>query len=133
MTLGGPCRPLPIRPRLLTGAPPRASLRPALTTVPCNSTCRLPSQGNATLTVALTGGVAAATPRIEYVLTSTALDSDDVLLNGVPLAVAADGSLATPIVGKAVPTGSDNALTLPGWSLGFFALPQAAAFACRNF
>lgn len=91
------------------------------------------NSGNASISVALAGALTATTPRTEYVLTSTALDSDDVFLNGALLSVASDGSIATPVAGKPVAAGGDPTLTLPGWSLGFFALPGAAAFACRNF
>ena len=91
------------------------------------------NSGNASITVALTGTLTATTPRTEFVLTSTALDSDDVYLNGALLSVAVDGSIATPVAGKPVAEGGDPTITLPGWSLGFIALPNAAALACRNF
>ena len=68
-----------------------------------------------------------ATPRVEYVLTSTALDSNDAYLNGVLLTAGDDGSVPA-MGGKAIPVGG-AAISLPPWSYGFIVL-QGAVPAC---
>jgi len=66
-----------------------------------------------------------ATPRVEYVLTSTALDSNDAFLNGALLTAGDDGSVPA-LGGHAVPAGG-AALSLPPSSYGFFVLEGAGA------
>ncbi len=84
---------------------------------------------NRTAVVAYGAGVASATPRLEYVLTSGAggLTSPDVMLNGAgPLRVAADGSMPT-LTG--VP-GRGSTTSLPPYSYGYVVLAGAKAAAC---
>ena len=109
--------------------------------------------GAATITLAYTNptGVAAAVsvadvadaPRVEYVLTATAmpappggaappasLTNDTAYLNGVLLTVGADGVLpAYPIPGRSVAAGG-AAFVAPPWSLGFVTYVGANAPAC---
>jgi heparanase 1 len=61
-----------------------------------------------------------------YVLTGAALDATDVLLNGVPLHVDANGAL--PPLAPA--SGQGSMIELPPLSYGFVVFPQAGAAAC---
>ena len=86
------------------------------------------SMADAATPLALPPGVPAA-PRVEYVLTSSALDSNDAYLNGVLLVAGDDGSLP-PMGGQRIPAGG-AAISLPPWSYGFMVLEGASAGACR--
>ena len=73
--------------------------------------------------------------RVEYVLTSDALDSAEIFLNGNKLALdpATDGVPDVVALGRAVPLGNlAGALSVPPRSYGFVVWPGANAQACKN-
>lgn len=82
--------------------------------------------------LALSGGLTADAPRVEFLLTAPGgnMTADALLLNGVALGVDAEGRLPQqPLPGKSVPAGGAS-LTLPARSYGFVLLPGAQAVAC---
>lgn len=74
--------------------------------------------------LALPPGVPTA-PRVEYVLTSSSLTSNDAYLNGALLVAGPDGSVPA-LDGRRVAAGGDQ-IKLPPWSYGFLVLEGAGA------
>lgn len=94
----------------------------------------LMNMNNATAAqVAVSAPKAMAGPRHDYLLTAPAasLTSSTVLLNGVALAVAADGQLPA-MPPRVVPSTEASKVQLPPRSYGFFVWPQANAPACNS-
>lgn len=83
--------------------------------------------------VAVSAPKAMPGPRHDYLLTAPAasLTSSTVLLNGVALAVAADGQLPA-MPPRVVSSTEASTVQLPPRSYGFFVWPQANAPACKT-
>ena len=90
---------------------------------------------NGSVTLALlnfaadTATVVSLPARVEYCLTSDALTSPLVFLNGAQLRAGADGSLP-PLPGRAVSDSSE--FVMPPHTYAFVVLPDAAVSACMG-